>query len=139
MLETDPDPEWEIAASIQEENAKITSVSWERVQEETAKDVKLKELVHALTRGFIPDEQDPAKKFGEYWRIRDALYVQDGVIMHNNRVVIPLALKEEVLVALHAANQGVSSMTNLAQETVFWPRITLDIAQKRQAYRTCNR
>ena len=52
-----------------------------------------------------------------YWNIRDSLYVEmydDGVLMHGNRIIIPLSLQVCVLSILHAAHQGVSGMQNRA-------------------------
>ena len=47
----------------------------------------------------------------EYFQLRDELSTVDGVILYKDRLVIPPSLREEVLAHIHAANQGVTSMT----------------------------
>ena len=44
-----------------------------------------------------------------------------------------------MLGVLHAAHQGVSGMTNRAEQSVFWPGITKDILRIRSTCRTCVR
>jgi nitrate reductase beta subunit len=46
----------------------------------------------------------------EYFQFREHLYTIDGVILYRDRIIIPPSLREEILSALHAANQGVTSM-----------------------------
>ena len=64
------------------------------------------------------------------------LFTFDGVILYKERVVIPPSLRPEVLSALHAAHQGVTSMNLRAETSVFWPGITPDISDTRT---NCNR
>ena len=44
-----------------------------------------------------------------------------------------------VLDTLHSAHQGVSGMISRADQSVFWPGITLDIQKKRDNCLTCTR
>ena len=75
---------------------------------------------------------------GPYHAFREKMYVSDGRILYDDRMVIPLPLRPRVLKTLHAAHQGVSSMTHRAAQTVFWPGITADIARTRDSCSTCN-
>ena len=54
-------------------------------------------------------------------------------------MLIPPVLREDILKALHAAHQGVTSMTARANVSVFWPGITTDIARLRNSGMDCNR
>jgi hypothetical protein len=137
--DTDEDPELEIAAVIQENAAKLMSVTWERVRDESQADSWMKKLIKLVQEGFPNERSEIDPEHSEYWRHRESLYVQDGVLMYNDRVVVPHSLRKETLIALHSANQGVSSMLNLAQKTVFWPGLTADVEQLRKSCRICNR
>ena len=48
--------------------------------------------------------------------------------LYKERILIPPALREEILSALHSAHQGITSMTARANISVFWPGITAHIA-----------
>ena len=58
--------------------------------------------------------------------------------MYENRTIIPPSLRKEVCDHLHGAHQCVSKMTGRAQESLFWPGITGDIAKARMECRSCN-
>ena len=58
-------------------------------------------------------------------------------VMYDRRVLVPSALRQEVLKGLHAAHQGVVSMSNRAQQVVFWPGIFKDLETVRAACRDC--
>ena len=66
------------------------------------------------------------------------LHTTDGIIVYKDRIVIPPTLRGEVLTALHAAHQGVSSMITKAEASVFWPGITSDINNIRNTCQACN-
>ena len=72
-------------------------------------------------------------------RYRDSLYISDGVVLYQDRAVIPSSLRRTILEGLHSAHQGVSSMQSRAQSIVFWPGMTLDIQETRSKCRECNR
>ena len=67
------------------------------------------------------------------------LMVSDGVLLYNDRVVIPPALRSKVLEILHAAHQGISAMESRARAIVFWPGLTDDIRTQRNSCSACNR
>ena len=139
VIEMLDDDEGEMVAAIQNECKKLLSLTWERIREATAVDKQLQELMRMTMEGF-PNERDEAVKLiGDYWKIRDAVYIQDGVVLYKDRIIVPQSLRQEALSALHAANQGVTSMASLAQGAVYWPGITEELVKTRQGCRTCNR
>ena len=50
---------------------------------------------------------------------------------HVTRPVVPSKMRGRVLSVLHSAHQGVSGMTAMAEQMVFWPSITRDIVETR--------
>lgn len=61
------------------------------------------------------------------------------MILYKDRVVIPPALRQEVLAALHSAHQGITSMVSRAESSVFWLGITTAITTLRTGCNHCNR
>ena len=59
------------------------------------------------------------EELSQYNRYRDRLSVLGPCVMYDRRVLVPSALRQEVLKGLHAAHQGVVSMSNRAQQVVF--------------------
>ena len=122
-----------IAAIAHDEG--LHAVSIKRVIEETEKDEQL-----ALLRDFIASD-DGVRNLPDglevYNRYRDRLSVLDGCLMYGRRVVVPKSLQKAVLTGLHAAHQGVVSMSNRAQQAVFWPGIFKDLEATRAQCRDC--
>ena len=127
--------EYIITAGISKEVEDVTTVSWALLAEETGKDVVLSKLMEAISEGFSNDH----KELSDYMRYRDSLYTSDGVVLYQDRAVIPSSLRRTILEGLHSAHQGVSSMQSRAQSIVFWPGMTLDIQETRSKCRECNR
>ena len=55
--------------------------------------------------------------------------IEDGLILNGDRIIIPEALRSQILDALHTGHQGETKCILLARELVFWPSITNDIKQ----------
>ena len=53
-------------------------------------------------------------------------------------MLIPHALRQQVLEGLHAANQGVTGMLTNARERLFWPGLDAAVRQMRLQCRQCN-
>ena len=113
------------------------ALTWEDIARETNNDTALHALLDAIQKDFsgeIPEQND----IRQYLPFRESFYILDGVILYNDRVVIPPALRPTVLQTLHAAHQGVSAMERRARATVFWPGMTKDIHHARDSCNYCN-
>jgi len=122
--------------SIKQNTPNETSLSWDRIVSETQRDPTLSTLLECVQKGFQEDHhQIPDLK--PYWRYCDALYELDGVLLYNDRVVVPPSLRQQVIDTLHAAHQGVSSMEARARATSFWPGLTSDIEKARASCEDC--
>ena len=83
-------------------------------------------LQHAITNGCDDTtRQDPV--ISTIWQHRESLFTHDGVILYEDRVVIPQSLRPTVLDILHSAHRGTSAMEMRARATVFWPGMIADI------------
>ena len=67
------------------------------------------------------------EELSHYNRYRDRLPLLGPCVMYDRRVLVPSALRQEVLKGLHAAHKVVVSMSNRAQQVVFWPGIFKDL------------
>ena len=97
------------------------------------------ELRDLIENGLPEFRNDLPVALREYHQFRDDLFTVDGVIVYKDRVVIPPALRPEILATLHAAHQGVSSMISRAEAAVFWPGMTPAIKSFRSECYHCNR
>ena len=105
-------------AALKSETIATTAMTWERIVAAIGAMVRLRDFA-------------PALKMVRFWKYKDVLLVVEGAILYCDCVVIPSGLRKEVLMALHAAHQGVSWMLSRAHQLVFWPRISADINRTR--------
>ena len=97
------------------------------IKEEGKSDEQCQKLFDAIqSSSFSLDKanEDPVLK--EYHSVKERLSIADGIIMYCfddncHRVVIPRKLRKMVIVNLHAANQGETSMLSRARQTIYWP------------------
>ena len=75
----------------------------------------------------------------EYFKYRESIYEIDGVLICQDRILIPPNLREDVLDGLHAAHHGTDGMYTHASSRVIWPGITCDTERTRKECMTCNR
>ena len=113
-------------------------ISWEMVKDATAQDETLKHLKEVVAAG-MPELKDLRQDIRAYHRYSSHLYEVDGVVMMNNRIVIPTALREQLLQSLHAAHQGIGAMCQRAADSIFWPNISIDITRVRNECEHCHR
>ena len=115
------------------------AVTWDKVKLATTSDPELSTLTTIIESGFPEFRHELPQALQEYYQFREHLYTVDGVILYKDRIVIPPALRQQILAALHSAHQGVTSMTARAESTVFWPGITPAITTLRANCSHCNR
>ena len=124
-----------LLASLRQNTRDELTLNWDKIARHTASDAALKDLLSAIQSNFdvnCPPEGD----IRQYLPYRDGFYISDGVILYNDRVVIPPQFRHQVLCALHAAHQVVSAMERRA---VFWPRMNQDIHNIRDSCAHWNR
>jgi len=126
-------------AAIRRDVNGLKAVTWQHVQAETELDDILPRLFPFIQNGFPKTKSQMPSSLAAYWEFRDSLFIADGIIMYNDRAVIPQNLRRQILSILHAAHQGVSSMTARAATSVFWPGITRQIQEIRDNCPSCNR
>jgi hypothetical protein len=114
-------------------------VTWDKVRVATNSDENMVQLVEIIESGMPESRLELPAPLREYHQFRDDLYTVDGVVVYKDRIVIPTALRQDVLTALHSAHQGTSSMVSRAEASVFWPGITPAITSTRNHCNHCNR
>ena len=116
----------------------VRPVTWQEIRQLTSKDPSLQSLTNLVQSGFPDKKNDLPPELQQYWNIRSGLTVSDGVLLYNDRTVIPPTARSRVLQVLHSAHQGVTGMILRAEQSVFWPGMTGDIKRTRSSCKTCH-
>ena len=129
-----------LVAAVQHDSFEAFSVQWEEIAMDTKNDPVLNHFLHAIECQF--DSASPNTHcvgLDQYLLFREDYYILDGVILYNDRIVVPVSLRPIALSALHAVHQGRSAMERRARATVFWPGMTRDIHYVRDFCSHCDR
>lgn len=117
----------------------IESISWDDIRSATSSDLSMVHLLNEIEDGFPGPKSDLPAELRPYYQYRDKLTTFDGVVLYNDRIVIPPPLRRRVLESLHSAHQGVSQMCSRADSSFFWPGMTPAISEMRERCAQCNR
>ena len=90
-------------------------------------DPELIQLGKLIVSGW-PDRQLEVSDFVKpYWNFRDELSILNGIVLKGSRIVIPKAMKREVLTQIHNGHLGQSKCKLSACRSVYWPGINAEI------------
>ena len=98
-----------------------------KIKQWTDRDPLLSHVRRMVLHGWH-DSDDP--KLCPFTRRKEELSVQDGCVLWGSRVVVPEAVRSNVLEVLHQGHPGISRSKSLARSIVWWPRIDNDLKEK---------
>ncbi|XP_015263543.1 PREDICTED: uncharacterized protein K02A2.6-like [Gekko japonicus] len=94
-----------------------------------------KAMGHADARGWPTGVDGP--EFAAFKARREELSAHKGCLLWGDRVVVPSALRQGVLRALHEAHPGIVRMKGLARSYVWWPGIDAEVEAWVKRCQTC--
>ena len=56
--------------------------------------------------------------------MRNDIHVTDGILLRDNRLIIPSAWRKDILQKWHISHSGIEKSKTNARMTVFWPGMT---------------
>ena len=104
----------------------------------TASDMLLAEVARYVLHGWPESCEGLAIDLKPYFSLRNNIATYNGILMYGTRTIIPQNLKQCALKTLHKAHQGISKMSNLAREQMYWPCQDEDIKKFVAACAACS-
>lgn len=92
-----------------------------QIAAETAKDAELQQVISNMQHGWLPGSCP------QFFDIRGELTVVNGLLLKQNRIVIPRALRPDTLQRIHEGHLGIAKCKRRVRDTVYWPGINKDI------------
>ena len=126
------DPQLQPEASISEIRALscVETALPARLQElrdRAAQDAEYQELLSTILNGFPAHRHQLSETCKRYWTVKEHLSVDDGLIVYSCRLLIPRAMRPQILNDLHESHQGLVHTKQRARLTVYWPGLGNDI------------
>lgn len=117
---------------------KITDSRLNQIRDLTNKDDNLQSLKTVILSGWPDTKDDVPIAIRPYWNVKDTLTVQDGIIYHSSRVVIPKALRPEMLRRTHSSHLGIEASLRKARDSLYWPLMNEEIKDFVSQCSTCS-
>ena len=97
------------------------------IQSETERDDELQQVIELTLNGWPQHSSDVPARAMEFYNVRHALSVSDGILLMGNRIVVPRRMREMMLNRIHEGHLGINKSRERANMSVFWPGINNDI------------
>lgn len=110
-----------------EATAAMSSDMLKMLKEATAADETLQAVAETLRNGWPKRRCSVAASLYQYWPVCNAISIRDGLLMTDDRIVIPQSAKQVMLERLHLAHQGIQRTMAQARKVMYWPGMTRDI------------
>ena len=72
-----------------------------------------------------------------YWKVCKSLTLCDDILLYNNRIVVPAALRKETLSLIHQGHQGVERSRARTKAAVWWPCVSSEVKQYVESCQEC--
>ena len=118
-------------------DAALPDRTLDNLRQLSEEDGAYKTLLAAVENGFPKSCLQAPPEIRPYWKIRNELSSDKGLVLFRARLVIPKAARRDVLNKLHAAHQGIERTRRRARQTVYWPGIDSDILNMVQSCAPC--
>ncbi|XP_064482841.1 uncharacterized protein K02A2.6-like [Ornithodoros turicata] len=93
--------------------------------------------VNSFCKKGWPDRRKVPLGLLPYWRERAHLSVYNGLLIHNQQLVIPVSLRRDILSLLHEGHLGLRRCRERARESVWWPQCVMELKHFIAGCRNC--
>jgi hypothetical protein len=114
------------------------SITLEEIHEETLKDETLQEVMKCvLNKGWSTLNSELKSEFQSFKSIKDELCVVKGLLLRDERIVMPEVLRERAVKLAHASHQGIVKTKQLIRETIWFPGIDKMVEKRIEECLSC--
>ena len=105
----------------------LTNPHLQDLRYHAVQDPEYQQLQKVILEGFPAHRNQLHEPCQRYWNVREHLSIDDNLIVHGCRLLIPKAMRQQVLTDLHRSHQGSVRTKQRTRLTVYWPGIDNDI------------
>ena len=118
-------------------NLPASPIKLQQIHHKTANDPTLSKLRDVIHEGWPANKKKCPKVLHNYWNFREELTIEDGLILKQERIVMPTTLRHDTLNTIQHGHLGQEKCLLRARSAVFWPGITRDVTNQVQNCATC--
>ena len=119
------------------DSIKVAPERLTQLQKATAQDLALETLKTTVVAGWPEKKEQVPIQVRDFWNYREEISLHNGILFKNQRVIVPKAMRPEILFEDPLSHQGVASCLRKARDIVFWPRMSADIKDQVEKCSVC--
>ena len=108
-----------------------------QLREETKKDDTMKTLYKTILDGWPDDQRQVQRSIQQYFKFRHELTLHEGIIIKNNRILVPPSMRKDIKKRLHSGHLGIVKTKSVSRDSVYWPGIDADIEDMINSCESC--
>lgn len=108
-------------------NLPVSDQKMSDLQASTASDPDMQQLISIIKDGWSDHRNSCPPSVKPFWNYRDELSVMEGLVFKEERIVIPVALRKDMLKRVHIGHMAMVKCKNRAKEVMFWPSMNSQI------------
>ena len=120
-------------------NLPVSDAKLEAIRQATANDPVMIKLQETLKLGWPANRSQAPNELKPYWTFREELSEPHGIILKGEKIVIPKALRKEMLAKIHTSHLGMVKCKQRAKDILFWPGMARDIEKLVSTCDICSR
>ena len=105
-----------------------TEKQLDRIKRHQEEDKECRQTAEYCQSGW-PSRQSLPGVMKHYHSVASDMSVKDGLLMRGSRVVIPSALRLEMLDRIHTGHQGISKCRERARQSLWWPGLSQQLEE----------
>ncbi|XP_060073561.1 uncharacterized protein K02A2.6-like [Ylistrum balloti] len=109
----------------------------DQIRTRTDEDEQLSQVKALIENGWPENKNVLTKNLQEFWKLRNELTINEGIVLKGERIVIPESLQDEILSDLHVGHFGIEKTKLRARSIVYWHGMNTDIADMISRCSTC--
>lgn len=112
-----------IVKSLPISDQRLQAIKCQQERDETCK------LIASYCQSGWPEKKELPSEAIPFYHVASELFVTEGLLMRQNRIIIPAELRSGILKEIHSGHQGVSKCRDRARQSVWWPRLSSDLEE----------
>ena len=89
----------------------------------------LQQLCHTILSGWPQSKTAVSECQHPFFDFQDELVMQDELVFKGDLVVIPAALRREMMTSVHSTHIGIEKCIRRARDSMFWPRMATELCE----------
>lgn len=112
-------------------------VTLQEIKTETSADDELQTLLSLIENGWPSRVGELPSSMRKFWNVRREFSTIDGVILRNDKYVIPVALQERLVTFAHEGHMGISKCKSRLRQYYWWANLNETVESKIRACPCC--